>query len=263
MGTIADLPGTHKKQLLLISICVFVANAAAAIASNNGVLLDALCASAGAACAAMVPASIAILNAAYPYPCRRKNLAFAFYLSATPVGAAMGGIGSGGLGTAFGWRASFCFLAILYAVLLILAWVVIPQNLGALEERPESASDCNKGELLSTGSRSVGSRASSRRRRSACLRSRTDWFGVFLLIAGVALASIGITIAPDSNGGWSNEWVIATLVAGGLLLVGFVTWENLAENPIILPKLWRNRNALLVGLSVDESLIGRRQCVSC
>lgn len=52
-------------------------------------------------------------------------------------------------------------------------------------------------------------------------------------------------LGPDD--GWGGAKVIALLVVGAVLLVGFVFWERVYPTPLMPPHIWKDRNFTLVG----------------
>jgi MFS family permease len=62
-------------------------------------------------------------------------------------------------------------------------------------------------------------------------RSTIDWKGAILIVAGMALAVLGIQ--QSTVWGWGDPRTIGSIVAGILLLVGFVGVERNAKDPLI------------------------------
>jgi len=74
-----------------------------------------------------------------------------------------------------------------------------------------------------------------------------DFFGLLLLLAGVALILVPLSLAANTKGQWNNSSVIAMLVVGGLCLVAFPLWERsprLAPRAFFPPTLVRNGTVL-------------------
>ncbi|KAL1301467.1 hypothetical protein AAFC00_005716 [Neodothiora populina] len=81
--------------------------------------------------------------------------------------------------------------------------------------------------------------------KSLCIEM--DFFGLLLLLAGVALILIPLTLAASTKGAWANPSVIAMLVVGGVCLIAFPLWEKsarLAPRAFFPPTLFRNRTVL-------------------
>ncbi|KAG5950414.1 hypothetical protein E4U53_005115 [Claviceps sorghi] len=72
-----------------------------------------------------------------------------------------------------------------------------------------------------------------------------DIVGVFLLLAGFVLFLLPFTIAASSEDTWRSAHIIAMLVLGFVLIVGFAVWERLgAKSPFVPWHLLRHRNVL-------------------
>jgi MFS family permease len=80
-----------------------------------------------------------------------------------------------------------------------------------------------------------------------------DWAGIALFAAGVSAILLGI-VEAGRVGAWSTIDVVALLVLGGLVLVGFVAVERRATEPIVPPRLFKNR--MVVAAVVTRFLAG-------
>ena len=80
-----------------------------------------------------------------------------------------------------------------------------------------------------------------------------DWAGIALFAAGVSAILLGI-VEAGRVGAWSTVDVVALLVLGGLVLVGFVVVERRAAEPIVPPRLFKNR--MVVAAVVTRFLAG-------
>ena len=80
-----------------------------------------------------------------------------------------------------------------------------------------------------------------------------DWAGIALFAAGVSAILLGI-VEAGRVGAWSTIDVVALLVLGGLVLVGFVVVERRAAEPIVPPRLFKNR--MVVAAVVTRFLAG-------
>ncbi|KAJ9474585.1 Siderophore iron transporter 1 [Pseudozyma hubeiensis] len=65
-----------------------------------------------------------------------------------------------------------------------------------------------------------------------------DALGLFLICVGFLLLLLPLNLAKLQPDGWSTGWIIAMLVIGGLMLIGFCVWEIFAPKPI-LNRRWR------------------------
>jgi EmrB/QacA subfamily drug resistance transporter len=70
-------------------------------------------------------------------------------------------------------------------------------------------------------------------------RPRIDLIGVALAAAGM----LGVTwaLVRANTVGWGSFEVLATLIAGGALMVGFLVWERSAASPMLPLELFRKR----------------------
>jgi EmrB/QacA subfamily drug resistance transporter len=64
--------------------------------------------------------------------------------------------------------------------------------------------------------------------------------GVILVVAGLLVLLYGIIDGPER--GWQSPLIVAALVAGVVLLAGFVWWELHTANPMLDVRLFRNRS---------------------
>ncbi|NNC13273.1 MFS transporter [Planctomonas sp. JC2975] len=88
-------------------------------------------------------------------------------------------------------------------------------------------------------------------------RLRADVLGVVLVGVGVFAVVFGIVRGNDA--GWDSGEVLAALIGGGVLLLGFVWWESRATAPLLPLGLFRNRSfsvANLVGVTFSFGIFG-------
>ena len=71
-----------------------------------------------------------------------------------------------------------------------------------------------------------------------------DIVGILILSAAMALVLLPLTLAEKASGGWSNPYIISSIIVGMLLLIfAFPTWEarpDWAPHPLIPPTLLRS-----------------------
>ncbi len=65
-----------------------------------------------------------------------------------------------------------------------------------------------------------------------------DPLGVLLSVLGLGALVFGVIEGPER--GWDSPLVLSTLVAGCVLLVGFVLWELRTKHPLLDPRLFRS-----------------------
>jgi MFS transporter, DHA2 family, integral membrane protein len=67
-----------------------------------------------------------------------------------------------------------------------------------------------------------------------------DPLGVLLVVSGLLIVLYGVIDGPES--GWLTPTILASLVVGGVLLVGFVAWELHNPDPMLDVRLFGNRS---------------------
>ena len=88
-------------------------------------------------------------------------------------------------------------------------------------------------------------------------RVRADLVG--LLLAGPGVLGVVYGIVRGNDAGWDSLEVVGSLVAGALLLVGFVVWEGRTAHPLLPLRLFRDRSftvANLVGVTFSFGIFG-------
>ncbi|GAA2086954.1 MFS transporter [Pseudolysinimonas kribbensis] len=88
-------------------------------------------------------------------------------------------------------------------------------------------------------------------------RMRLDVPGV--LLAGLGVLGVVFGIVRGNDAGWDSFPVLAALVAGGALLVGFVLWELRTPTPLLPLRLFRDRSftiANVVGFGFSFGMFG-------
>jgi EmrB/QacA subfamily drug resistance transporter len=90
---------------------------------------------------------------------------------------------------------------------------------------------------------------------------RIDIWGNLVFVSGLTIFLIGITYALLPYGsdpmGWSNPWVMASLLIGALLLIAFPVIESRVEDPMFRLALFRNRTFSLANTAGFLSAIAR------
>jgi EmrB/QacA subfamily drug resistance transporter len=150
--------------------------------------------------ALLVPSSLAIISAAFPEEVRGK--AIGTWAGFSALTTAAGPILGGLLVDALSWRAIFFMNVPLAAVTLAIAFAHVP------ESRDETA------------------------------RAGVDWRGGLLVTVGLAAVTYGLTAA--SQRGWSDVFVLASLLASALAFAAFIWWEAHAPAPMLPLGLFRS-----------------------
>lgn len=90
---------------------------------------------------------------------------------------------------------------------------------------------------------------------------RLDWAGTFTFGIGLTALLVGITygIQPygDSTTGWTNPWVLGSILFGVLLLVAFCFIELRLEQPMVNLRLFRSTSFGMGNLAGLMSSVGR------
>lgn len=245
-GHVADTcSALPRRTLLLASLLAFSVLVGATCFSMNAITLDVMSGLAGVACAANVPVAVGILSLAYPVPSRRKNLAFSTFLMGTPAATIIGGLGSGGIAKMISWKAPFACLGVLYAIITVLAWFLVPhvpepdrnpRSINTLPRDPNT--QCKLADLEDPEPKPQ--------------RPSFDWLGVFLLTTGVLLFTVSLTIGPEGPEPWKTPTVICLLTFGVMSLGCFIIWEAVTRTPMIPPAVWRNLCVTLVSVPLER-----------
>ncbi|KAH7378172.1 membrane transporter [Cadophora sp. MPI-SDFR-AT-0126] len=216
---VADTFG--RRSLLITAMGAFCIASLITGFATNAMYMDVMCGFLGLFGAAAVPPAVGILGAAYEVPCKRKNYAFACFSAGNPVGFVLGSVFSGIAANIFNWRASFYLLAIIYAFFFVAALWTVPRTQQGQTQRLEW-------DVL----------------------KKFDLLGVLLSIIGIALFCSSLTIAGDAPNGWRTGYVIAMLVLGLVLMVGFVCWEAFYQYPLMPLHVWKDKNFSLINVVV-------------
>ncbi|KAK0759473.1 hypothetical protein N5P37_007661 [Trichoderma harzianum] len=221
LGQLTDLLG--RKSFFIAGMVGFSISSLILGFARNPFWMNILCGFLGLFSAVIVPPAIGILGAAYSEPSKRKNWAFACFSAGNPVGFGLGSIIMGISARIFDWRAGFFFFTILWGILAIVSIWVVP-NIEAFEPGP------------------------FRKRLTEALK-KFDYVGTALTIVGVGLFTSGLTLGPVD--GWKSAHVIAMLIVGFFLLVGFVVWEKNYPHPLMPLHIWKDRGfAFLMPVSI-------------
>ena len=224
-GRVADLFGRRIVFLSSIgffSICLLIIGFA-----TNAIYLDVFCGLLGLSSAASVPPAIGKLGAVYEKPSRRKNRAFACFSAGNPVGFVLGAFIAGVTMQVSTWRAVFWVMSVIYAFFFVAAcWTTPPdheQKLGGL----------NVETFL-----------------------KFDLLGALLAVVGVAMFTGALTLGGDKPGGWGRSYVIALLVVGLVLVLGFIYWQSVFRYPLMPLEVWRDRNFSFVVIVLGLGFYG-------
>ncbi|HWJ66961.1 MAG TPA: MFS transporter [Nocardioides sp.] len=207
-GRLGDLYG--RRRLFMLGLATFaVASLLGGLATSEGLLLASR-ALQGVGAAMAAPAALALITTTFPAGPQR-NRAMAAYATMSGVGAAIGLILGGwltGLDSFVGidvdgWRLTFL--------------INVPIGLVAafLAPRVLAESETHTGELDIPG-------------------AITGTLGLLGLV-------FGLSRAGEEAYGWDHAQTIASLVAGGLLLVAFAVIESRVAHPLLPMRIFANR----------------------
>lgn len=218
--------------------------------TSNGIVLDIILGVAGLACAAHIPIMSSILTSIYVCPSTRRHCVLTSFLAGSNAFAVIfGGVGSGLVNTAIDgdWRGSFVYIAVLYALIAVVAALVIPNT-------PRSHS------MIAIASRSedrysllghpVVERSSWADWRSV-LRS-IDWVGLIIIFAGVGCLSAGLSMGSEGN--WRDSWVFLPLACSVGCFIGFFTWEGHTKKPLIPASVLECSSLILVSFAIQKTV---------
>jgi EmrB/QacA subfamily drug resistance transporter len=86
---------------------------------------------------------------------------------------------------------------------------------------------------------------------------RADVVG--LLLVGLGVLGVVFGIVRGNDAGWSSPQVLASLIAGGVLILAFLWWENRTAAPLLPLRLFRDRSfsiANVVGFGFSFGMFG-------
>jgi EmrB/QacA subfamily drug resistance transporter len=197
-GNLSDRVG--RKGVLLAGLAVFGAASLAGAFADSASGLIAARAVMGVGAAAIFPATLSLIANVFTERAERAK-AIGFWGATTGVGIAAGPIVGGWLLEQYYWGSVFIFMAPIAAVIAGLVAYAVPTS-----KDPHAAS--------------------------------TDWPGLLLSAAGMAILLFGIIQAP--GWGWGSASTLATLAAGIGVLGLFVQVEARTARPMLDVALFRN-----------------------
>ncbi|MFY9637274.1 MAG: MFS transporter [Methanobacterium sp.] len=93
------------------------------------------------------------------------------------------------------------------------------------------------------------------------VKTKIDLWGNLTFVIGITLLLVGVTygLIPYGNNpmGWSNPWVIASLILGLISLILFPVVENRVESPMFRLDLFKNRSFTYANLAGLMGALGR------
>ncbi|KAH3670780.1 hypothetical protein OGAPHI_001296 [Ogataea philodendri] len=210
MGSIADAFG--RKRALLIGYSGFAIFSLIAGFMNDFILLCVFRAIQGAMVACGTPAAAGFLGASYKNS-KRKNLVMSCFGIGAPVGAASGYFIAGICIEALNWRAVQYFFAIWYCMMFFGVLFCLPND---------RKIDWKNAREIFRG---------------------IDYCGAFLSLSGFTLICFSLTQVDATTSRWRTPYIIALLVVGVALVIGFGIYETyVPKNPLMPMIMFKNRN---------------------
>jgi EmrB/QacA subfamily drug resistance transporter len=193
-----------RKRLLLTALVVFAGSSAACAYAGSPVALIATRAVLGAGAAVIMTVSLSILAVLFPTDVERQK-ATAVIMACTIVGYPLGPVLGGWLLDHFWWGSVFLINVPVVAVALVAIATLMPESRGAHAPRIDAA-------------------------------------GVVVSSLGLVGLTYGVIQAGQS--GWGSSRAVSSMVAGAVLLAGFVVWERrlgrLGREPLVELGLFRS-----------------------
>ncbi|KIK51431.1 hypothetical protein GYMLUDRAFT_50532 [Collybiopsis luxurians FD-317 M1] len=188
-GRLADLYG--RKQVFLIGSLWLLSFTLGCAFVEEPITLDILRGLQGIGGAATIPASLGILAHTF-HSGRLRAVAFASFAAGAPLGGGFGVVLGGVLTqlTPQSWRSPFYLSAGLTALSMIGGLLSFNQD------EPSNEVD-----------------------------TRVDWIGAFLVTAGLVLIVFVLGQGEVAPKQWSTPYIIALLVIGMVLVLGFIVWQ--------------------------------------
>jgi EmrB/QacA subfamily drug resistance transporter len=200
-GRASDLLG--RRRVFVSGLALYAGGSlAGGLAPSPEILLVARAAQ-GLGGALVFPSTLALINTTFAEGAER-NRAVAVWGAAGASGLVIGVLLGGVLTQALGWEAVFFVNVPLVAIVLALAFALIPPD--------------------------------RRRNRGR----RFDLPGALSATVGITLLVFALVQGP--NLGWGSAAIVASAVAGALLLTAFGLIERRSRDPLIPPRLLANRN---------------------
>lgn len=198
------------------SLFLFAAFCLIAGFSKTGISMDILNGVLGLFSASAVPPAVGTLGIVYSRPGKRKNAAFATFAAGNPLGFVCGTILGGIAASVAGWRASFWLNAIIFLCFSIIAFFTVPRD--NTDKEPLNINTLK----------------------------RFDIVGAFATVCGIGMFSAALSLGQTAPQGWKTGYVLALLIVGFALMVGFVLWELWFKYPLMPMGVWKDRNFTLV-----------------
>ena len=190
-----------RRRMFSIGIVLFTVASLGCAAAPNLATLVAARALQGVGGALLVPSSLSIISASFAAD--ERGRAIGTWAGVSALTTAFGPVLGGWLVDSLSWRAIFLINLPIAAVTLAITFRHVPES-----RNPDDGAG-------------------------------VDWLGGILATLGLAAVAYGLTAASER--GWTDPLVVAALLAGALVLAGFVAAEARAGAPMMPLGLFRSR----------------------
>jgi EmrB/QacA subfamily drug resistance transporter len=191
------------RRILVAGLMLYAGASLAGGLAPSGEVLLAARAVQGLGGALVFPSTLALINTTFAEG-RERNRALAVWGGTGAAGLVVGVLLGGALTQALGWEAVFFVNVPLAGAALTLAFVLIPPD------------------------------------RARETRGRFDLPGALSVTLAITLLVFALVQGPTL--GWGSAGIVASAIAGALLLGGFVVIERRGRDPLVPPRLLANRN---------------------
>jgi EmrB/QacA subfamily drug resistance transporter len=211
-GSLDDKLG--RRTVFIAGIGLFtLASIGCGVAPGIGALIAARAVQ-GIGAALLVPSSLAIIGSVFDD--KERGQAIGTWAGVGAITSAVGPVAGGWLVDAFSWRAIFFLNVPIACATIALAVIAVPDS--RQEDDSSGPDPALKGHAL----------------------PRLDWPGAVTAAAGLAALTYGLTLA--SARGFGDQWVLALILGGLLVLTGFVALEARTRNPMMPLDVFHSRD---------------------
>lgn len=202
-----------RKRALMIGLVVFAATSALAGSADSATGLIVGRALMGVGAALIFPATLAVITNVFT-DARERATAIGIWSAVSGVAVAAGPITGGWLLEHFWWGSVFFVNVPIAVVVLIAAWLVVP------ESREHAA-------------------------------PRLDWVGIGLSVAAIGALVFTIIEAPEF--GWLDVKTIVGFAITALLIGVFIRWELAVEQPMLPVSIFANLRFSAASVSITSA----------
>ena len=242
MGRLGDMVG--RKRVYVAGFVIFVATSAVAGFSVDLTMLIGAKVLQGVGSAMIQGTAMASLISAFPDSERGK--AMGTHLSVVGTGVVAGTAIGGFLVSAWGWQAVFLVNVPIGIVTIGVSWFLLPEDSGALRNRPSASLAAASPTSASPTSASPPSASPPSSLPPPSLppsglpaSGRFDWIGAIL--SGTALLILLLILGQGDRIGWTSFLAMAGVMATVLFLAVFIWWELRVASPLLELRLFQRK----------------------